>query len=952
MSVVSLAGAQPSASSCGRGRLDARVASVPLDDASEQVLADVARIAAAACRTPFSGVSVHAGGTIVGVHTGLCDRVVATGLPLLVEDCRSDPRLSGDERQGDTPLAGYLGVPILTPTGAAVGAVWVGSGAPLQPRAEDSETLEALARQVAEVVVRRSDPEPRHDLLERIPEAVMVFAAVREAGRLVDLRWTAANTAATTIVRRRAQELIGRRLLEEMPDCEVSGIFAHYAEVLEHGRPYAAHGVHGDHGGHGGCDTWLRIHAERWGDGLVVTFRGVSDELRATVTDEAAGAALRRAADQAAARRRLEQVLHEVAVGFISAPACDVDEQIVSALGSIGAFLGAHDGWLTVVDPDGRLATQHRWSTDDAAAPEPFDLSPDATPWFRSTLLAGREIHIEGSGDLPAVATAERALMDDGNVEAVLMVPLTEDGAVQAVVTFVKSNPGAWPASWERMLHELVEGCAHALQRRDLELELREAHTFLGHLIDSSRVIFFRGPPVGVAIDYVSPNVQALLGLSPEWVCANWAALLHPDDVPAVLDALRACERDGTARYEARYRHPDGRWTRWQTELLVVRDPDGEPIVRTGFAIDVTERRLAEEQLSRAQKLEAVGQLAGGVAHDFNNLLQVIHGNAELLGLRSDHREIGEIQLAAEQAQRLVEQLLTFSRQRAGRVGPVDINAAVEQLVGMLDRVVGPDVTIVRALAEEELLVTANLGQIEQMLVNLCLNARDAMPTGGTITVSTELTPTDEQERSAVRIIVADTGEGMTPEVLAQAFEPYFTTKPEGKGTGLGLATVYGAVTAAGGQIEVDSTPGAGTAVSILLPVTTEEPLDVPGAQEVPAPTARRVLVVEDQTQVRDLVTSALTRMGYHVLAAADGEEALAVMCTEVDVDLLVTDVTMPGLKGPEVAAALRREHPELQVLFMSGYTPEAHDWPAAEFLQKPFTLAELGERVQALLPL
>jgi signal transduction histidine kinase len=356
-------------------------------------------------------------------------------------------------------------------------------------------------------------------------------------------------------------------------------------------------------------------------------------------------------------------------------------------------------------------------------------------------------------------------------------------------------------------------------------------------------------------------------------------------------------------------------------------------------------RRAVERQLQEAQKMEAVGRLAGGIAHDFNNLLTAISGYGELALMKLDgapaREYVEEMQRASERAAQLTRQLLAFSRRQVLQFEVVDLNAVVADLERMLARLLGVGIELDVRLDASLAPTKADPGQLQQVVLNLALNARDAMPDGGTLAIATANVGPN------VVLTVSDTGEGMDEETLARVFEPFFTTKPAGEGTGLGLATVYGIVKQTGGDVSVRSARGSGTIFEVSLPrsngaVADRGDADVPEAEEAEA----TLLLVEDEDVVRRLAAEMLRGAGYRVLEASNGTEAMAI-AREEEIDVLLSDVVMAGMSGPQVAQELRRNRPELRVLFMSGYTADAiashGDLPAnTSFLPKPFTRAAL----------
>jgi PAS domain S-box-containing protein len=447
-------------------------------------------------------------------------------------------------------------------------------------------------------------------------------------------------------------------------------------------------------------------------------------------------------------------------------------------------------------------------------------------------------------------------------------------------------------------------------------------------------------------------------------------------EVPRIQEAIQKSLRDGGA-YFIRHRviRPDGTERVVEERSTVVRDSAGRPTRMVGTVLDVTERQRLEEQLLQAQKMDAVGRLAGGVAHDFNNLLTAIIGSADLLRERlpdnhPERVEADEIRAAALRAADLTRQLLAFSRRQILAPQVLHLNRVVAGMNKMLRRLIGEDIEFRCVLTPELGAVRADPGQIEQVIMNLVVNARDAMPRGGTLTIETANVELDEAYGAEhvpvarghhVLLSVSDTGVGMDGRTQARLFEPFFTTKAQGQGTGLGLSTVYGIVKQSGGYIWVFSELGRGSTFKVYLPRVaseTESPLaaqsqprlpEVPGGRET-------LLIVEDQAEVRRLTEKVLKARGYTVLVAENGPEALRMAEQHAGpIDLLLTDVVMPQMSGREVGMLLGAVRPKLKVLYLSGYADESivHRGvlePGLAFLQKPFSPESLARKVREML--
>ena len=470
---------------------------------------------------------------------------------------------------------------------------------------------------------------------------------------------------------------------------------------------------------------------------------------------------------------------------------------------------------------------------------------------------------------------------------------------------------------------------------------------------------------------YASPAAQAVLGVAPAELLGRdpWQ-VVHPDDVPAVraaVERLRAAVDVSDITF--RVRRPDGSlsWAETSGRVITGADPQ-DPARFITVSRDVSDRRRLEAQLLQSQKLEGIGRLAGGIAHDFNNLLTAIIGHADLaaVGLPAGsaaHEDLDEVRKAAERATGLTRQLLAFARRQMIEPRPVQLNELVAGMASMLRRILGESVDLSLRLLDDLWPVQADPTQLEQVVMNLAVNARDAMPRGGRLTVSTanvrmvEGVPPAGGEAPAgeyVQLVVTDTGSGMDAETIRHIFEPFFTTKEVGKGTGLGLATTYGIVKQSGGHISVASSPGRGTTFTLLLPRAGPQ---APGADSGAAPAGpgggETILLAEDDAQLRRLAVRTLSMAGYQVLEAEDGEDALGVAARHPGpVHLLLTDIVMPRMGGLALAERLRARNPALRVLFVSGYAREwieGDDRPAEEvsLLPKPWTTEQLLRRIR-----
>ncbi len=504
-------------------------------------------------------------------------------------------------------------------------------------------------------------------------------------------------------------------------------------------------------------------------------------------------------------------------------------------------------------------------------------------------------------------------------------------------------------------------------RRREAEAALRTSEERFRLLAEHARDIIFRFRWLPrTDLEYVSPAVAGILGFTPEELRAEpmrLLSLIEPDDRDAIERSWRSPEPGSLA---FRCRRADGGIVWMEQRASALRGDDGQVVAVEGILRDATERVLAEQenarlehQLRQTERLDSLGHLAGGVAHDFNNLLAVVTGYCGMLAeaLPPDDElqdDVEGIRKAAERGAVLTRQLLIFSRLEPSRPEVVDLTTVAAATRDLLSRTLGEDIEFVLQPDARPAAVTVDRAKMEQVLVNLIVNARAAMPTGGRITIRTEnldlagradISPdVAGVGRHVVALSVTDDGSGMEPEVMRRAFEPFFTTRPRGQGTGLGLATAYGVITDAGGHIALESEPGRGTTVRIHLPAAARDTPDArPAGDDVRRGAGERVLLVEDEDAVREVVLRILTRSGYRVRDVGSPIEALKIFTAGPDeFDVLLTDVVMPGMYGTQLATALREIRPDLPVLFMSGYTtgpaPGGAELPSdGSLLHKPF---------------
>jgi len=739
-----------------------------------------------------------------------------------------------------------------------------------------------------------------------------------------DFRILALNAEAMRLESRSRGDIIGKTHWEAYPGSEDSEVGRLYKRAMAERVPLSLEHHYAWEDGH---STWLDMRAYPVAAGLAVFYRDVSDRKRTEAERDRAGELL-------------------------------------------GTFLQAVPGVVYAKDRDGRMLVANR-GTAELIGKSPADFIGRTDAEFledkaQAAIIMETDRRILGSG---RVETLEEAIsLPDGRPAIWLSTkaPLLDAGG--AIVGLIGSSVDVTAQIKAR---EIL-----ARSREDLEREVAERTAERDRVWRHSRDLIVVVGTDGI-FRSVSPAWTAILGHQPvEVVGRSVSELIWPDDAALTQSALAdASETDLTA-FENRFTHKDGsaRWISWHTSVA------GDLVYAYGRDVTAEKENAAalqqaEAALRQAQKMEAVGQLTGGLAHDFNNLLTAITGSLDLLQMRMRQgrlenvaRYVNAAQSAAKRAAALTHRLLAFSRRQTLDPKPTDVNRLASDMADLIRQTVGPEITVevVGTVGLWTALVDSN--QLENALLNLSINARDAMPDGGRLTIETGNRWMDERaarERDVppgqyLSVCVSDTGTGMSADVIARAFDPFFTTKPLGQGTGLGLSMVYGFTRQSGGQVRIYSEVGSGTVVCMYLPRLyggEAQQEDDRRVGELPrAEQGETVLVVDDEPTIRMLVSEVLLDLGYLAIEAGDGAAGLKVLESSTRIDLLVTDVGLPGgMNGRQVADAARLLRPGLKVLFITGYAENAavgngHLDPGMQVLTKPFNMEDLASRISGLI--
>ncbi len=817
-------------------------------------------------------------------------------------------------------------------------------------RADEMGRLTAHFNQMTGVLRARADEERRRrtSLVERFGRILDQSFNEIYLADAATLRIVQANRGAQAALGYGAEEFATLTLPDVMADLDE----ARFREIV---RPLQA----------GAQQRVLLTAVHRRRDGSRYPVE-ISLQLWAT-EDPALFVAIAQDATERRRREAMQGATQHIAEAALSAPT--LEELYAAIHRTVAELMPARNFYIALHDPETDLISFPYFVDEYDPPPEPKRPGRGLTDYVLRTGQA-----------LLGTPEAFEELVRRGEVEPMgapsvdwLGAPLVADGRTIGVLVVQTYAPGVRFGEAELGVLKFVSTqVAMAVARKRAAEALRRSEQQYRTLVEGVRDVIFALSPEGVVTSLNVAFEQTTGFPRAEWLGRRFTELLHPDDAPlatGLLQKVLGAEPRPIARLRVRTRRGDYRVGEFHVD---VQRRDGHIVGALGIVRDITDRLELEEQFRQAQKMEAIGRLAGGVAHDFNNLLTVISSYSDLalaaMAPEDARRaDVEEIRSAAQRATALTRQLLAFSRRQVLQPTVVDLNAVVVGAERLLRRLIGEDVALELKLAPTPGAMRADAGQLEQVLMNLAVNARDAMPRGGTLTLETSVAPprpaagsgagAEAAERQVV-LRVSDTGIGMDAETQRHIFEPFFTTKEAGRGTGLGLATVYGIVEQSGGAISVDSRPGHGATFTLAFPLAAERAV----APEARAPAGagaagpETLMLVEDDPAVRTVARVTLRRHGYTVLEASDALSALRVQAANPGpIALLVTDVVMPGMSGRELADQLREFRPGLRVLFVSGYADNAvlrHGVlePGLNYLQKPFTPDELARKVREVL--
>jgi len=847
-----------------------------------------------------------------------------------------------------------VGDPLLNEAGSLIGAVYIMSDITEQKRAE-----EAL----------RQSEEKYRTILENMQDG---YFEVDLSGN-----FTFANEAQCRNLGYTRQELIGMNNRQCADETNARKLYQTFNGVYRTGEPVKVLDVDVIRKDGTKAVNEISVSLMRGPEGKPIGFRGVTRDV-----------AERKRADEAVKRLSQENAVM-AEIGRVISSTLNIEEVYERFAEEVRKLISFDRIIINTLNPKDNTTTVAYATGIDVESRRVADIFPlvgsvtEECIRMQSSLLFQPESIEEGVNRFPLLLVTLKA-----GLRSMIFVPLVSEDQVIGVLSLQTTQPNAYTESdlklAERVSNQIAGAIANATlyaERKQMEDALRKSEERFRELFDNAPLGYHEYDAEG-RLTNVNRTDLEMLGYTAEEMIGQqiWKFNVEGDTLREQVLAKLAGTSPPGRNLERIYRRKDGTTIPVLVEDRLILDEKAQIKGIRCTIQDITARKRAEEekeslreQLRQSQKIEAIGKLAGGVAHDFNNLLTVIHGYGELLlnGLHQENRlkqDVQEIINASERASSLTRQLLAFSRKQVLQPKVLDLNAHVSNMDKMLRRMIGEDVELVTLLTKDLGRIKADPGQIEQAILNLAVNAKDAMLNGGKLTIETANAKLDENYARSrvgvppgdyVMLSMSDTGVGMAPETKERIFEPFFTTKEKGKGTGLGLSTVYGIVQQSGGNIWVYSEPGLGTTFKIYLP-TIEG--DTESLRPAPIPTrllqgSETILLVEDEEMVRKLAYTVLQRNGYKVLEASNGNEALDVVQGRNGnpIHLVVTDVVMPGMSGRQLADRLASLRPEIKILYMSGYTDDAivHHGvldPGIAYIQKPFTPDALASKVREIL--
>jgi PAS domain S-box-containing protein len=776
-------------------------------------------------------------------------------------------------------------------------------------------------------------------------------------------------------------EFLGRGFKEVFPDIAEQGFFELLDRVWQTGEAVVMRGME------------IRLHGAAEPQYIDFVFEPIRDENGDTsgifvggyeVTNAYRGQAVLKASESRL--RLLDEIARE------TAPSKDADAILAVTTRLVGEHLGVAICAYADMDEDqDGFTIRGDWTAPGSSSIVGHYSLAAFGRQAVGNLRAGLPLVV--ADNLKELAPEEAATFQNIGIAATICMPLIKQGRLTALMAIHDRVPRRWTEDELTLMREVTERSWAHIQRIAAEAELRASENNLRNLARAMPNQAWTAGPSGM-LNWFNAQVYAYSGaVRGSLDGADWTTLVHPDDLTEAAERWRHAVATGeTYEVEFRLRRHDGVW-RWHIARAVpLRNEQGQVVRWIGTNTDIQDQKdvaetleqrvrertdellQAQGALRQAQKMEAVGQLTGGIAHDFNNLLMGISGSLELIERRISEgrlagieRYIDGAQGSARRAAALTQRLLAFSRRQTLDPKPTDVNRLVQGLEDLIRRTIGTDIDLEVVGAGGLWTTLIDPSQLENSLLNLCINARDAMmPEGGRLTIETANKWLDEREARArdlppgqyVSLCVTDTGTGMTPAVAERAFDPFFTTKPLGQGTGLGLSMIYGFVRQSGGQVRIYSELGQGTTMCLYLPRHSgaANEAEIAAVEQASPGHGETVLVIDDEELVRALVVEVLQEQGYRVFEAEDGPSGLRILHSSEKIDLLITDVGLPGgMNGRQVADAARGKRPDLKILFITGYAENAvvgngHLDPGMHVITKPFVTTTLANKVRELI--